>query len=213
MEQLITPGDAVQSMTNIVNNLLLLRANILIEMITAMGIVMLGAMMYKVLKSQNGNLAAIAFGLYVFEAAILAVSRIPTFSMIRVSQASIANGHPQDLQFIWNLLYDAQEFGYTLHMLPFTLGATIFYSLMFKSGITPRWLSYLGIIAAPIALAGMAFVLMGVDVPLWIFLPNLPFELMAGVWFLLKGNQKKPVKPAIDTGSLEENMHKCNFFQ
>jgi hypothetical protein len=24
-------------------------------------------------------------------------------------------------------------------------------------------------------------------VPLWVFLPNLPFELAAGVWFLVKG--------------------------
>ena len=72
-------------------------------------------------------------------------------------------------------------------MLPFALGATLFYYLFFKSGFLPRVLSLLGIIAAPLALIGTPFLLLGYDVPLVVFLPNLPFELAIGVWLMVKG--------------------------
>jgi hypothetical protein len=72
-------------------------------------------------------------------------------------------------------------------MLPFALGATLFYYLFFKSGYIPRVLSLWGLIAASLALIGTPFVLLGYDVPLVVFLPNLPFELGTGVWLMVKG--------------------------
>jgi hypothetical protein len=72
-------------------------------------------------------------------------------------------------------------------MLPFALGATLFYYLFFKSGYIPRVLSLWGLIAASLALIGTPFVLLGYDVPMIVFLPNLPFELTIGVWLLVKG--------------------------
>jgi hypothetical protein len=72
-------------------------------------------------------------------------------------------------------------------MLPFALGATMFYYLFFKSGFLPRLLSLWGLIAAPLALIGILFSLLGYDVPIFVFLPNLPFELGIGLWLLVKG--------------------------
>ena len=72
-------------------------------------------------------------------------------------------------------------------MLVFALGATLFYYLFFKSGFLPRVLSLWGLIAAPLALIGILFVLFGYDVPIVVFLPNLPFELTIGVWLMVKG--------------------------
>jgi hypothetical protein len=126
-------------------------------------------------------------GLYLVEAAILAVSRIPAFSLLLVSQESVIAGHPVYLQTLGNLFYESQSFGYDLHMLPFALGATLFYCLFFKSGFIPRVLSLWGLVAAPLALIGTLFALLGYDVPIVIFLPNLPFELTIGVWLMVKG--------------------------
>jgi hypothetical protein len=71
-------------------------------------------------------------------------------------------------------------------MLPFALGATLFYLLFYKSGYIPKVLSLWGLIAAPLALTGTLFLLLGYDVPLVVFLPNLPFELTIGVWLMVK---------------------------
>ena len=159
----------------------------MVEMITAVGIVMLGSMLFATLRKQNETMALVGLGLYLMEATILAASRMPAFSLLRTSQASVIAGHPAHLQALGNLFYESQSFGYDLHMLPFALGATLFYYLFFKSGYLPRVLSIWGLVAAPLALAGTLFVLSGYDVPLFVFLPNLPFELGTGIWLVIKG--------------------------
>jgi hypothetical protein len=194
LQPLIVPGDMVESMTRIANHATQMRAGILVEMITAMGVVMLGCMLFVSLKKQNRNLALVALGLYVMEAAILAASRIPAFALLRTSQASLLAGHPDSMQVLANLFYEAQSFGYDLHMLPFALGATLFYALFWRSGLLPRLLALLGIVAAPLALVGMLFSLLGYEVPIVVFIPNLPFELFTGVWLLIAGFRAQPAE-------------------
>jgi len=187
LSSLIVTGDISATMTNIANNALQMRASIVFTMITAMGVAMLGALLYIVLHKQNKIIALVALVLYLIEAAILAASRIEAFSLLRISQESVIAGHPAYLQTLGNLFYEAAEFGDWLHMLPFALGATLFYSLFFKSGYIPQALSLFGLIAASLAVIGTPFGLLGYDVPLVVFLPNLPFELTIGVWLMVKG--------------------------
>ena len=205
LEPLIVPGNIVDSMTNIANHALQMRASIVVEMITAMGIVMLGSLLYVTLRVQNGQVALVALGLYLVEAAVLAASRIPAFSLLRTSQESVLAGHPVYMQALGNLFYESQSFGYDLHMLPFGLGATLFYYLFFRSGFLPRVLSLWGLIAAPLALVGILFALLGYDVPIVVFLPNLPFELTMGVWLIVKGTRNAPesvTRPGVLGGNL-----------
>ncbi len=184
---LIAPGNIIDSMTNIANNVLQMRASIVCEMIAVIGIVMLGALLFVTLKKQNGKIALVALGLYLITAAIIAVSRIAAFSLLRISQESVIAGHPIYLQTLGNLFYELQEFGYFLHMLPYTFGATLFYYLFYKSGFLPRVLSLWGLIAAPLAFIGSLFDHFGYAIPMIVFLPNLPFDLGIGLWLIVKG--------------------------
>lgn len=186
-EPLIVSGDISATMTNVSNNAPQMRASIVVEMVTAIGIVMLGSLLFAILKTQNRNMARVALGLYLIEATILAVSRIPAFALLLTSQESVAAGHPDYLQMLGSLFYELQDFGYSLHMVPFALGATLFYSLFFRSGLLPRILSVWGLRAAPLALVGIVVSLLGYSVPIVVVLPNLPFDLTAGVWLLVKG--------------------------
>ena len=187
LDPLIVQGNIIGSMINITNNALQMRASIVGEMIAVIGIVMLGALLFVTLKKQSGKIALVALGLYLITAAIIAVSRIAAFSLLRISQESVIAGHPAYLQTLGNLFYELQEFGYFLHMLPYTFGATLFYYLFYKSGFIPRGLILFGLIAAPLAFIGSLFDLFGFDIPMVIYLPNLPFDLGIGVWLLVKG--------------------------
>jgi len=187
LQPLMVPGDITASMTNIADNPLQMRASIVVEMVTAMGIVMLGALLYMTLKKQSMNVALVALGLYLIEAGLLAASRMPAFALLRISQESVVAGRPDYLQTLGNLFLEAQDFGYSLHMLPFALGATLFYYLFFKSRFIPWLLSVWGLIAASLAFIGTLLALFGYDVPIVVFLPNLPFELTIGVWLMVKG--------------------------
>ena len=187
IDMLIVSGNIADNMTKIAHNAMGLRASIVAEMITAMGIVMLGSLLYIVLKKQNGTIALVALGLYLIEAAILAASRMPAFSLLRVSQAYVQAGNPVELETLGTLFYEAQSFGNSLHMVAFATGATLFYALFYKAGTVPRPLIIFGLIAAPVALVGTLLALLGFHVPLYVYIPNLPFELGIGLWLLIKG--------------------------
>lgn len=74
------------------------------------------------------------------------------------------------------MLHDAQTFAYSLRTLVFAAGATIFYTLFARSGLLPLLLVGLGLIAAPLALIGQVLVVLGIDVPIYVFIPNLQFH-------------------------------------
>ena len=187
LSSLIVTGDISASMTNISSNALQMRASIVGEIITAIGIVILSVLLYGTLKQQNVKVARVALGVRLVEAALLAASRIPAFSLLRTSQESVLAGHPAYLQTLGSLFYESQEFAYSLNMLLFALGATLFYWLFFKSRFIPRTLSLFGLIAAPLAVIGTLGELVGIDVPILLFIPNLPFELAIGLWLMIKG--------------------------
>lgn len=63
----------------------------------------------------------------------------------------------------------------------------LFYYLIFRSRIIPRWLALWGLVAASLAVVGNVLVIFGYDAPLQVILPNLPFELTTGAWLLVKG--------------------------
>lgn len=187
LQPLIASDDIVDTMINFANNILQVRTGIVMEMITVVALVVLSVLLYVTLKKQNLKIAFVALGLRLTEVALLAVSRIATFALLYTSQAFVLEGHPAYLQTLGNLLYESQEFAYSLSMLFFTLGGTLFYYLFYKSRYIPRVLSLFGLIAAPLAFIGTVIELFGYVVPLVVFIPNLPFELTIGLWLIIKG--------------------------
>jgi len=187
LTSLIVIGDISASMTNISNNVLQMRASIVIAMLTAIGVAILGVLLYVVLHKQNKIIALVTLVLYLIEATILAASRIEAFSLLHISQESVIAGHPDYLQTLGNLFYESADFGDWLHMLPFAIGALLFYTLFFKSRTIPRALSIFGLFAASLALIGTLTVLLGYDFPIIIVGLNFLFEISIGVWLLVKG--------------------------
>ena len=57
----------------------MMRANILGEIITAAGIIFLGAVLFVTLRNQGEKTALTALGLYILEAVLLAASRMEAF--------------------------------------------------------------------------------------------------------------------------------------
>ena len=125
---LIVPGNIIDSMTNIANNSLQMRASIVGEMIAVIGIAMLGSLLFVTLKKQNGKMALVALGLYLITAAIIAVSRIAAFALLRISQASVIAGHPADLQALGNLFYRTLATFYICCPIPLGQQCSITYS-------------------------------------------------------------------------------------
>jgi len=187
---LITTGNIIESMTNIANNAMLMKTYIFIDMIVAFEIVFLGAVLFIVLKKRNEIIALVALGFFVIAAALLAVSRMEAFSLLRISQEYIAAGQPDYLQMLGSLSVESMDFaGGTLHTLVFSIGAILFYCLIYKSRAVPRALSLWGLITVPLVLIGTLSKVLGYELPFLIYLSILyvPFEFAIGIWILVKG--------------------------
>ena len=182
------PGNMSETLVKIANNPLLMRVNILLDVLTALGVTFLGAILFLTLRKQNEKIALTALGFYFLEVALLAASRIEAFSLLRISQEYVATGQSAYLLTMGNLAYESMDFvGNTLHMLVFCLGAILFYFLLNKSQVVPRWMSLWGLITVFPMVIGTITQIFGYTIPFVFYVPYAPFELVIGVWILVKG--------------------------
>lgn len=187
----LIPDDIGATMLKIANQPWLLRANILLDMLTALGVIFLGAMLYLTLRKQNEAIALTALSFYILEGALLATSKMDAFSLLRISEEFAAAGNPDDLLLLGQIAHQSMDFvGITLHMLAFCLGAILFYFLLFESEIVPKWMSLWGLITIFPMLIGTVTQIFGLTLPFFLYAPYVPFEPVVGVWFLVKGMKK-----------------------
>ena len=184
----LVPENITETMLKIAENPWLVRANILVDMLTAVGVIFLGAILFTTLRKQNEKIALVVFGFYILEARLLASSRIATFSLIHMSQEFVSAGQPGFMLTMGSLAVESMEFvGGWLHMLAFCLGAMLFYYLFYKSRLLPRGLPLYGLITVVPPLIGTLTAIFGYEIPFFFFLPYFPFELVIGVWIIIKG--------------------------
>jgi hypothetical protein len=184
----LVPGNIHETMLKIAGNPSLMKTNILVDMLTALGVIFLGAMLFVTLRKQNEKIALVGLGFYILEGALLAASKIATFSLLRMSQEYVSAGQPEYLQTLGNLALESMDFvGMTLHMLAFCLGAILFYYLLYKSGIVSRVLSLWGLITVLPLLIATLLAIFDYQVPEFVVFPYIPFEFVIGVWVLVKG--------------------------
>lgn len=185
---LIAGDDIIQIMTRVAENPMQMRTAILGEMITALGIIFLGVVLYQLLKRENGIMALTGLGFYILEAVLVIISRSTGFMLLGISQESAMAAHPIYLQSIAGMLLNTIGFYYGLAMLAFSTGAPLFYFLLYRSRMVPSALALWGFVTAIIpCLAATLLSTLGSNVPFFVYLPYAPFEFVIGIWILVKG--------------------------
>ncbi len=185
---LIVPEDIAATMTRIASHTGLMRLNILLDMLTALGVVFLGAMLYRSLRRTGERVALVGLGFYILEGALLGASKLQSFSLLRISELYAGGGEPELLSTMAMLALESADFvGFLLHMVAFCLGGILFYILLVKSGVVPRWLSLWGVISVTPLLIATVLDLFEVAVSPILALPYIPFELVIGLWIVVKG--------------------------
>jgi hypothetical protein len=121
-------GSISDQLVSIADNLTLMRVSILVELVTAIRIVMLAALLYVVFHEQYPIVALIALGWWLVEAIVLAVSKIGGYALLPLSRAYVDAGAPAAsfYQTLGDFLYygfDRQ--GWAIHMLFFCLGGIL----------------------------------------------------------------------------------------
>lgn len=183
-------SDISKIMLSTASNPAIANISVFLDIITALVIVWLGVMFFSLLQKSNFVWAATALALYVVEAGMLIISKFFGFALIQISSEYSVN-QDRSLETLGRIFLQLKDFSYSMHIVPFTIGAVMFYYLLLKTKVIPSWLSLWGLIAVIPVLIGTLLNTYGIDVPFFVMLPYAPFEFIAGGYILIRGLLKK----------------------
>ena len=192
LKSAVGTGSIADKLVSISNNVARLRISNLVALLTSVAIVVLGVLFYVALHKEYRIVALVALAFFVAEGITLAGSKIGTYALIPVSQefADAAAPPPSYLQTLGDFLYHGVDRGgYDIHMLFFCLGAILWYALLYASRAIPRGLAMWGVVAAVLLLVPTLLALYDRDLTfaLILGLPYAPYELVLGIWLLVRG--------------------------
>jgi len=151
--------------------------------------------LYPLLKKYNGVLALGSVGFRVVEGVFVLIGTLGLLSLLTLSQEFIAAGAPgaSSFQTSGTLLLALRD--WQLHVisgLAFSLGALMYYVILYKSKLIPRWLSGWGVLGAVLSLAATVLASFARDfgmesVHTYLSIPIGVNELVFAVWLIVKG--------------------------
>ena len=192
LKSVVGSGSISDTLVNISENLFRMRISNLVALLNCLGIVILGVLFYIVLNEQNKTLALVALGCFLAEGITLAVSKIGAYGLIPLSQEFVTAGAPESsyYQTLGDFLYNGVDRkGYDIHMLFFCIGGILWYYLLYLSGYVPPVLSLWGLAAVCLLSIPVLLALLDLEfLPATLLaLPYAPFELVLGIWLIVKG--------------------------
>jgi hypothetical protein len=166
-------------------------AGALLLLIAAFACAGIAIAMYPVLRRTDTGMALGSVVFRALEAVMYMVAVVCLLSLSTLGQASIAPGADQAaLGAIGGLLLSLRDHAALAGVFAFSLGAFLYYVILFRSRLIPRWLSGWGIAAIGL-LVVMAVLALVADRPVT-SLPVLAFplflqEMVLAVWLIVRG--------------------------
>ena len=162
----------------------------LFSLIMAVSVAGIGVMMFPILKKQNEALALGYVGARIVEAVMFIVTVISWLLLLILSQEYVKAGAP-DVSYFQTIgtLFMAERYWPTLMVaIFFSLGALMFYYLLYRSKLIPRFISVWGLIGATLVLSGALSDMFGYNLEMMIYGSLMGLnELFLGVWLIAKG--------------------------
>jgi len=165
----------------------------LVLLAMGLALAMIPVMMFPILKKQN---EVLALGYVVFRGALETIAYLATavgwLLLLPLSQAyRVGAPDAGSLRAIGALLLDAKEIG-SIGTIVFCLGASMFYFLLYRSRLVPRWLSAWGLLAVIPYIAGGVLSLSHLLDPRSMIatvldVPMALQEMVLAVWLIAKG--------------------------
>lgn len=188
IESVLTDPDYLAAVSA---NATLVTIGVLLELINAAAVVGIAVMMFPLFKNFNEALALGYVALRVIEAAIAIAAVITPLTLIALSQgySAVAADAPL-LGAIGASFIEARAllYGQMLGIF-FSLGALIFYYLLYRSRLVPRFISVWGLIAVVLVFAWNLLELFGLSISAGLIfgLPIILNEIFLGIWLIAKG--------------------------
>lgn len=166
---------------------------ILIEFSCILAIPLIPVFAFPVLRKHSEPLAIGYMVFRLFEAVLFMIVNITKLTLIKVSQLYL-DAEPSTAALIENIGSTIQgwnEWAWVFYVFIFAIGAILFYTLLFRSRLLPRWISIWGLIAAVMIIASAGLSMFDAQLPDAMFgllvIPIAVQEMVMALWLIIKG--------------------------
>ena len=192
-------GSVSDILVHVSDNAGAMRFGVLAGMLNAVGILILGALLYTVLSGYGRTMALVALLCWVGESFFYALNQVAATGLIGLGADFARAGTPDSsvYQSLGGFLsHDVYHLGGVILMFFYCAGGLLWYYLLFTSRVVPRWLSLCGLAAVAVGLVGAGAALLGNSLGLLPFIAILPFEVAIGLVLALRGVDGRAASPA-----------------
>lgn len=170
-------------------NTLQVKIAMLLDIFCGTALISIAVLLFPILKKYSERIALWYIGIRVIEFTTLIFSGIFLLTILSVSQEYIQAGMPESsyYQTLGNLILEARGLTQNMGLIIFCLGAYMFYYLLFKSNLIPRFISVWGLIAVVILFAEMMLIIFGNSLRMILMMPLGLNEIFLGIWLIFKG--------------------------
>ncbi len=152
--------------------------------------------LYPVLRKHNEGLALGSVGFRLVEGVFYLVSALGLLSLLALGQeyAGAGGQTAQDIQVLGTLIVTVRTWaGFVVGVIAFCLGAAMYYYVLYRSRLIPRWLSAWGLVALGLLFSMVVVIAFGEGpsapsgMLLVLALPIALQEMVLAVWLIVKG--------------------------
>jgi hypothetical protein len=160
----------------------------LLELFNAVAYIGIAVLMFPILRQRFESMALGYVGFRVIEFVMQTLSDLSPLSLLALSEEFVRAGAPEasSLQALGTLLLAERIWAFHMVSVTFGLGALMFYTMLYRSKLIPRFISLWGLLGAAIVLVNALLEMFGMP-PGNLGVVMLLNELFLGVWLIVKG--------------------------
>jgi hypothetical protein len=195
--------DAPDYLANAYPNKTQVMAGVLLELVNGIAVVGIAVLMFPLLKQHGEGIALGYVGTRIVECMTQVASDIVPLSVVTLSQESAEAGAPDASAFqtVGAALLAERQSALLMLAIFFSLGALLFYYLLYQSQLVPRFIPVWGVIGVALVLA-LNLLETGVAIGLILALPIILNEIFLAIWLIVKGFNPS----AVDSGFAKTDM-------
>ncbi|MFX1484754.1 MAG: DUF4386 domain-containing protein [Promethearchaeota archaeon] len=173
-------------------NAIQLGIGMLLESLNGIAVIGIAVMLYPILKRYNEGIALAYLGFRGVEAFLSILGSTKAIALVDLSYEYIQAGSPTDSYFetLGALVLADRHWHMEMLTLFFILGAFIFYFILYRTEILPRYISVWGLLAIVLITVLNVILYLGFNLGLVLIVFALPIianEIFLALWLIIKG--------------------------
>ena len=174
-----------------------------LDLVNALACIGTAVALFSVLKREHEGLALGFVATRIFEAAVIVIGIVSILSVVTLRQAAAATGDVAALVPVARALVAVRDWTFVLGPGTAGLNAILLGTLMYRSGLVPRFIPTIGLIGGPIYYASVIAILLGIIQAgsLWQAIGGgfmFIWELLLGLWMTFRGFERSaPIVTAL----------------